>query len=277
MDYLHTAFALSWTEFQFICLIYCIGLSLESLWPAQAGQPLRDVGFNIVYTALFLIATNLLVPPLQALTKPWVDRFGLSIPVAFPDHFLGQLLQGLAYLFIYDFFYYWLHRAQHTFPLLWAQHKLHHSDFSLNVTTGNRHHWLEEPIRVFVVLLPIGLLFNQKAVTLGWLWTTLLLWGYFIHLNVRLQLGPLTPVFCGPQAHRIHHSDQPEHFDRNYAAFFPVFDILFGTYCAPKRAEFPTTGLADKENLNGLVRASAAPFLGWLSAARRRLSAAGKP
>jgi len=276
MDSLHAAFALSWSEFQFICVIYCVGLSLESLWPAQAAQPLRDMAFNIVYTALFLIITNLAVPPLQALTKPWIDHFGLAIPIAFPDHFLGQLLQAMVFLFIYDFFYYWLHRAQHTFPLLWAQHKLHHSDFSLNVTTGNRHHWLEEPIRVFVVLLPIGLLFNQKAVTIGWLWTTLLLWGYFIHLNVRLQLGPLSPVVCGPQVHRIHHSDRPEHFDRNFAAFFPVFDILFGTYCAPRRDEFPGTGLADRENLNGFVRASLAPFRSWVSAARRRSSTVGK-
>ena len=60
-----------------------------------------------------------------------------------------------------EFFYYWFHRAQHRFPFLWAQHRIHHSDLSLNVTTGNRHHWLEEPMRVFVVLLPIGLLFDQ--------------------------------------------------------------------------------------------------------------------
>lgn len=269
MAYFQAALAISWAQLQIICVVYCAGLALEWLYPAQTGQSLRDVGFNVLYTALFVVLTNVLTPPLQGLTKPWIDQFGLAVPIAFPDSFAGQLLQALTFLFIYDFFYYWLHRAQHTWPLLWAQHKLHHSEFSLNVTTGNRHHWLEEPIRVFVVLLPIGLLFNQKPVTITWIWSVLLLWGYFIHLNLRLELGPLTRVLGGPQLHRIHHSDQPEHFDRNYAAFFPIFDILFGTYCAPKRGEFPTTGLSTRENLNGLARASLAPFHTWFDYLKR--------
>jgi sterol desaturase/sphingolipid hydroxylase (fatty acid hydroxylase superfamily) len=277
MDFISNALAVTWTELRFVAVVYCIGLALESLLPAEAEQPLGNIGFNLIYTAIFLSLTNLLVPPLQTLVKPLVATFGLAWPIAFPDHFAGQLLQGLAFLFIYDFFYYWFHRAQHELPFLWAQHKLHHSDVSLNITTGNRHHWLEEPMRVFVVLLPIALLFDQKPVTIGWLWTTLLLWGYFIHLNLRLELGPLTPVFCGPQVHRIHHSNKPEDFDRNYAAFFPIFDIVFGSYKAPRRGEFPTTGLGDGENLNGLVRSSLAPFRSWFGIDRRHAAPTKTP
>jgi len=203
----------------------------------------------------------LLVPPLQGLIKPVVDRFGLAIPIAFPDGMLGQILQAFTFFFIFDFFYYWLHRSQHTFDLLWAEHRVHHSEYSLNITTGNRHHWLEEPIRVFAVWLPIGLLFQQKAVTLAWLWSGFMLWGYFIHMNIRLPLGFLTPVICGPQLHRLHHSREPEHLDKNFAAFFPVFDVLFGTYVKPKRDEYPGTGLADGDDLNNLVRANFAPIL----------------
>lgn len=262
-QYLHDSLVNTWQQFQWICVIYSVGIAIESLRPAQASQPLRHIGFNIAYTALFLLATNLLVPPLQALTKPWVDGFGLALPVAFPDGFAGQLLQVLAFLFILDFFYYWFHRAQHVLPWFWAQHKIHHSETSLNVTTGNRHHWLEEPLRIFLVWLPIGLLFQQKPVTIAWLWSGFLLWGYFIHMNLRLPLGPLTPVFGGPQLHRIHHSNQPEHYDKNFAAFFPIIDIVFGTYCKPGRTTWPTTGLADGEDLNGLLRASLAPFRTW--------------
>jgi sterol desaturase/sphingolipid hydroxylase (fatty acid hydroxylase superfamily) len=270
MQYLHTTLLSAWQQFQYVCVIYCIGLAIESLWPAQRDQPLRHIGFNLVYTAIFLFLTNLLVPPLQAITKPWIGHWGLGIPIAFPDSIGGQLLQTLAFLFVMDFFYYWFHRSQHTFGWFWAQHKIHHSEQSLNITTGNRHHWLEEPLRVFALWLPIGLLFQQRPVTIAWLWSGFLLWGYFIHMNLRLPLGPLTAAFCGPQLHRIHHSNLPEHRDRNFAAFFPVFDVVFGTYCRPVRTTYPTTGLGDGEDLNGILRSSLAPFRIWGSMIMRR-------
>src|SRR5262245_18297585 len=68
MQYLHDSLIATWQQFQWICVIYCVGLALEWLRPAQTPQPLAHIGFNIGYTALFLLATNLLVPPLQALT-----------------------------------------------------------------------------------------------------------------------------------------------------------------------------------------------------------------
>jgi sterol desaturase/sphingolipid hydroxylase (fatty acid hydroxylase superfamily) len=67
--------------------------------------------------------------------------------------------------------------------------------------------------------------------------------AFFNHANIRLRLGPLTPILCGPQYHRIHHSRLPEHQDKNFAALFPVIDMMFGTYHRPSRDEFPPTGL----------------------------------
>jgi sterol desaturase/sphingolipid hydroxylase (fatty acid hydroxylase superfamily) len=268
-DFLSNALANTWQQLQIVAVIYCAGLALESLRPAEPEQPIAHIRFNIFYTVLFLFVANLAVPPLAELTKPVIALYGLKIPVRFPDAFGWQVLQALAFLFIYDFFYYWFHRSQHTFPWLWAQHKIHHSERSVNATTGNRHHWLEEPIRVFVVLLPIGLLFDQKPVTIAAIWTGLTLWGYFIHMNVRLDLGPLTPVFAGPHLHRIHHSLEPDHRDRNYAAFFPIYDIAFGTYRPPAKDEYPQTGLDTGEDLNGIARASLAPFRAWFGGRAR--------
>ncbi|MCB1561677.1 MAG: sterol desaturase family protein [Xanthomonadales bacterium] len=265
MSYLLDALSSSWQQFQLICVIFCAGLAVESLLPAEGGQPLKHVGFNILYTVIFLLLTNLLAPSLMALIRPWIEQWGVAIPVEFPDGFAGQLGQVLVFLLIMDFFYYWFHRAQHLVPALWAQHKLHHSETSLNITTSSRHHWLEEPFRVFAMWLPIGLLFQQRPMTIAWLWSFFLLWGYVIHLNVRLPLGPLTPVLCGPQLHRIHHSRLPEHADRNFAAFFPIFDLLFGTYCRPDRNTYPATGLHDGEDLNGVFRSSLSPFRDWLA------------
>jgi sterol desaturase/sphingolipid hydroxylase (fatty acid hydroxylase superfamily) len=193
------------------------------------------------------------------------------LPIRFPDGLGWQLLQGFTYFLTFDFFYYWLHRAQQRYAWFWAQHKLHHAEMSVNVTTGQRHHFLEEPIRVFAVFLPLGVVFDVPPPNISWLWSTLLLWGYVIHLNLRLQFGWLTPVFAGPQVHRLHHSNLPQHTDVNFAAFFPLWDILFGTYVAPRSNEWPATGTQDAADMNRFGVALLSPFAeNWRAVVARR-------
>jgi sterol desaturase/sphingolipid hydroxylase (fatty acid hydroxylase superfamily) len=65
------------------------------------------------------------------------------------------------------------------------------------------------------------------------------MYGFFNHANIRLDLGPLTPVISGPQWHRILHSREEEYFNKNFAAFFPIIDIVFGTCRRPKPRLIP--------------------------------------
>jgi sterol desaturase/sphingolipid hydroxylase (fatty acid hydroxylase superfamily) len=268
--FLATALSNTWTTLKLVLVVYAVGLLLERLRPAQKRQPWRHAAFNIAYSLPFVFLTQLLVPPLAAITQPWIAQHGGLLPIAMPDGFGWQLLQGLLFFLIFDFFYYWLHRSQHRFGWFWSQHKLHHSEMSVNVTTGQRHHFLEEPIRVFVVFLPMGMLFDIKPVNIAWLWSALLLWGYVIHLNLRVPFGPLTPVIAGPQLHRLHHSIEPGHTDINFAAFFPVWDVIFGTYVRPGRDEWPETGTHDRADLNGFGRAMLSPFGDWWRMLRRK-------
>ncbi len=89
------------------------------------------------------------------------------------------------------------------------------------------------------------------------------LWGYFNHANIRLNLGVLTPVISGPQWHRIHHSIRPEHRNRNFATFFPVIDIIFGTYYRPAPDEYPETGLSDGDTVGFLQDVTYEPLRVW--------------
>lgn len=260
-------------QLTFLATVLGLGLLVERLLPAQRGQPWSNIGFNLIYVVFIIALNSALIPPLMAWLQPLVKAHGLHVPVAFADSMTGQVLQALAFLAIFDFFYYWFHRAQHVVPGVWPMHKLHHSEASLNVTTTLRHHWLEDPLRIGLVLLPIGLLFDQKPVTVAWLATLTMLWGYFVHANVRLPLGPLTSLVAGPQWHRLHHSIEPQHRDRNFAAFFPIYDIVFGTYSRPQRAEYPATGLHSGENLNHPVWALFSPFRDWWHSVRRQRSA----
>ena len=268
-QWLDSVLAQSWGHAKIIGGVVVVGLLLEALRPAERGQPRTHIAFNLGYIAFLILFSILLMPVVMGLMQPIVQRHGLHIPIAFGDSTGWQIVQALTFFFIYDFFYYWFHRGQHTLAFAWPLHKLHHSERSVNVTTTQRHHWLEEPIRVWVILLPMGLLFDQKPVTIGWLAMATNLFGYFVHLNVRLPLGPATPLIAGPQWHRLHHSIEPQHTDRNFAAFFPIFDLVFGTYAKPRHDEYPATGLHSGESLNGPLLATLSPFRDWYRMLRR--------
>lgn len=192
-------------------------------------------------------------------------------PVGYSPSIVASVLFVLLGALITDFFYYWFHRAQHT-KWLWPQHKLHHSDASLCATTVFRHHWLEDTLRAFFMILPMGILFNLKPVNSALAGTTILLWGIFIHANLRLNMGPLTPLLCGPQYHRIHHSIEPRHQDKNFAAYFPFWDMVFGTYYRPNPAEFPETGVVGERSNLSVWDTLIMPFRGWLHIIRAHIN-----
>ncbi|MEO6748416.1 MAG: sterol desaturase family protein [Casimicrobiaceae bacterium] len=253
-------------------VVYVVFLGIERLLPAERGQPMRDWWFNIRYQAFSYYFVLLFVYPalvaltIGALRSAHPGWFGLL-------HIDGKVdaaLSLVVFFFIYDFFYYWFHRLQHRSPLLWQQHKLHHSEESLNATTAMRHHWLEEMLRIFFVGIPMALVFGLTPVTAGWLGAALIYWPYFIHANLRLPLGHLTRVVVGPQAHRIHHSRDAAHADRNFAAVFPLWDLLFGTFCAPRAGEYPRTGLTSGERVTSFWQANVLPFTGWRDMWRAR-------
>lgn len=250
---------------------YLLFLVFERLLPAQRSQPLRNIGLNLMYLPFYVIGTAVLLPPTTALIvgqmrNHYPQMFGL-LPV---NSWLDAGVRGFVYLLIFDFAYYWFHRAQHQFPILWSQHKLHHSDESLNVTTAYRHHWLEEPLRVLFMVLPMAILFDLTPAFSAGLAFALSFWGFYIHTNLNLHFGPVNRVLCSPQLHRLHHSIRPEHRDRNFAAIFPVYDMLFGTYVSPTRGDVPATGLSSGEKVTGIWQANVLPFADWTQALRRK-------
>jgi sterol desaturase/sphingolipid hydroxylase (fatty acid hydroxylase superfamily) len=265
--------ATSWVDIKIAMTVYCVGLSIEYFLPAERNQPAKDLIFNLLYTILFVFVSASLMRSTAWIIKPVVSwAGGPLLQYEFGQTVWSELLYVLTFFFIFDFFYYWFHRLQHRSKFLWAQHKFHHSEESLNITTGNRHHWLEDWLRIFFVLIPMQWFIELKVGSVGMIIATVMLWGYFIHMNLRLNLGPLTRLMAGPQLHRIHHSRLPEHQDKNFAAFFPVFDILFGSYWHPERKEYPRTGLISGQNMNNLVDANFAPFIDWLTMFRDRLN-----
>ena len=54
---------------------------------------------------------------------------------------------------------------------------------------------------------------------------------YIGHSSLKLIYPkPISFFLMSPSLHWIHHSDNPEHYDKNMGFVFPFWDKLFGTY-----------------------------------------------
>src|SRR5215469_7406323 len=157
---------------------------------------------------------------------------------------------------VQDFFFYWYHRALHKSHFLWQHHKMHHIDQELEAVTVNRQNWIEQFLAMVPMAIPLAILFKTDALDaqeLGALGMMIaMVFGTFLtlgHMNVRFQVRWASPIFCSPQIHRIHHSRLPQHQDKNFAFVLPLWDVLFGTYYAPLRDEFPPTGVDGEKEI----------------------------
>ena len=162
------------------------------------------------------------------------------------------LLSVMVVIVAVDLWSYVVHRAQHKFPVLWAMHSLHHSAEALSAVTGARHFWLEGVIST-AVLPVVAIVFKippEVATVVTWLW---LLPDGLSHLNIRLSLGRFALCLNNPQYHRIHHSVEAQHRDKNFCKMLPLFDVIFGTAWKPGKNEFQMTGLVPHERATGVL------------------------
>ncbi len=144
-----------------------------------------------------------------------------------------------------NFFYYWLHRAQHAFSLMWRFHRVHHSITELSAASSY-HHFTEDIFQFVCVVVPTALLIKVDSgpvpsIVLAVLATH----TFYIHSSTRLGIGPLRYVFGDNRFHRVHHSTEERHFDKNFGTTTPLWDVLFGTAYFPKKGEWPKVGLSD--------------------------------
>ncbi|MEO1297581.1 MAG: sterol desaturase family protein, partial [Cyanobacteria bacterium J06636_16] len=143
-------------------LMYGCFMLVERIRPVETRQPLRHIWFNlrwyVFYSVIGLFLRAVGIGVVVTLVQSWVGAPLFRLPEPQGPWLYGLL--ALLYFLVTDFFYYWFHRWQHTKPFLWEQHKFHHSEESLNVTSTRRVHWLEEPLILLFLSIPMGLLFQ---------------------------------------------------------------------------------------------------------------------
>ncbi|KAA0206847.1 sterol desaturase family protein [Candidatus Uhrbacteria bacterium] len=243
--------------------LYAILGVFEYFFPAERGQTARGRLRNLIFTGMFLLMGGIVVGWLFSVV-PIPTRLVPKYSLTF------SILIVLFYLFLGDLIFYWYHRAQHAWRWLWPIHELHHADRELNATTSMRTYWLERPIQTALIVTPVEYFLGLDATAAAIVPFAALGWLFFSHANWRLELGRFTPVIVGPQLHRVHHSILPHHQHKNFAQFFPVLDIIFGTYYRPANSEFPPTGTQELASDAPILETLARPVKLWAASVRTR-------
>jgi sterol desaturase/sphingolipid hydroxylase (fatty acid hydroxylase superfamily) len=153
-------------------------------------------------------------------------------------------LRVLAGVAIGELGFYWGHRLTHEIPFLWRFHSIHHSPEKMYFLVSARSHPLDNVFTRLCGLVPIYILGVASPLTpeggtvAALIVLFMTVWGFFIHSNLKLRLGPLEWLFATPAFHHWHHTRE-DHKDHNYAANLPLMDLLFGTFHLP--AKWPET------------------------------------
>lgn len=214
----------------FIPLERLAGVSRQAILRRQF---LTDLGYYVLNSLLVSLFFGLPLMVLGGALNRLVPAVALTAIASLP------LLARLALsVLLAEIGYYWGHRLCHEVPFLWRFHSIHHSATEIDFLTNTRAHPVDmvfPRLCGFVPVVALGLAAGPGIPALVLVLGTL--WGFLVHANVRVRLGPLEHVIATPFFHRWHHTNDAWR-DRNYASMLPFIDHLFGTYHSP--AHWPT-------------------------------------
>ncbi|MEO7761004.1 MAG: sterol desaturase family protein [Casimicrobiaceae bacterium] len=198
----------------------------------------RNAGLLAVFGLASAVLLTVIVPSLTLFDAQQGLLSGLPRPL--------QVVLGVLIL---DIFQYAWHRLCHRVPWLWRLHRVHHADPHLDVSTGARFHPIEAILGLIAkvaILAVLGLPIWIEGVRI--LFSNPLALAQ--HANVAfpdwLERWPRWLIVT-PGLHRVHHSTNPDHYDRNFGETLSVWDRLFGTYDAPS-ARITGVGLQDVQD-----------------------------
>ncbi len=221
-------------------------LLLERLIPAQQESPLFSPSFaqDLVWFFYETVMQAVMLVTYVALLTALYHRYCSGLTITAARHWPAWERFVVAAL-LFDLLLWLQHYCHHRFAVLWNFHTVHHSQRRLNFFTDFRYHiveylvrntWLAIPFLILDVHLPV-----IAAYALLQRWYT-----RFYHGNIRTSLGPFRHVLVTPQSHRIHHSFEPRHRDKNFGSVLAIWDQFFGTQYYGYD-EYPETGIVDAD------------------------------
>jgi sterol desaturase/sphingolipid hydroxylase (fatty acid hydroxylase superfamily) len=233
--------------------IFAVAAIVERRHPIESGQSKSEILLDYKLVFANVILSRAFAPISGAIIAIGISVGGGGLIPLRADGWWFPFSLAVAVLAV-EMEGYWFHRLQHCVPFLWSMHSLHHSAEAVTLATGARHYWLEQAV-IAAFLPSVSMLFKVPPEILQ-VMPFFFVTEYLAHMNVKVRFGPLVYVFNTPQFHRIHHSIELQHRDRNFCKNLPIFDIIFGTAWMPGEDELPRTGLTNEKPaslLEGIV------------------------
>lgn len=225
----------------------CVGLEMvASHEKVSTSSRVRGAFFWFVYVAITVVSLTAFGAMWSKLhVKPFVtiDVGLLSQSKYSALHVLSWIVAPIAAGIIGEFFYYWFHRAQHTFTWMWRFHAVHHSLREMNGLNDN-HHFTEEIFRIPFCTIPMSLFLNVTTgpipAAIAFIFS---IQGQFEHSCTKFNLGWFRYVIADNRFHRIHHTINKGDWGHNFGSLVPFWDIVFRTAKFPKKNEWPDVGI----------------------------------
>ena len=192
-------------------------------------QKVRHAGLNLFFTlTTAIIGFGMASLLLMASDFVAANQFGLLYLIKMP--LWAQVVVGVLLLDCIGA--YLVHFVEHKVKWMWKFHVVHHSDTTVDVTTGLRHHPGETVFRitftivaVIVVGAPIGIVMIYQSLSV--------LFAHLTHANLivphKLDKA-LSYLLVTPNMHKVHHHFQQPLTDTNFGNIFSIWDRLFGTF-----------------------------------------------
>ena len=140
------------------------------------------------------------------------------------------ILQFFIYTLTFSLSTYTIHRLNHSIPILWKIHALHHSSTELTMKAAYRDHFVSILyVEVFSFMIVRTMLFSEVVANIADI--TLMCWILFTHANLNVRSKLLSKFLIMPHDHLWHHSTVCHRKrGQNYGSVFSIWDHLFNTY-----------------------------------------------
>lgn len=219
-------FSTSWGPELLVVLFLLLGV-VEYLHPLRRPKRSRPRRWlvNLALTGLSFGVGVALVRPAALAASVWAQSLGFGVLPWSGLPFWAQFLLG--FLWMDATFYYW-HRANHIYPLLWRFHNVHHADPDMDVTTSFRFHFGETAYSTLFRIVQVSLMGITPFIYLAYE-IVFNLATMFHHSNVALPLNlerGLNKVLVTPRMHGIHHSAVGRETNSNYSVIFSWWDRI---------------------------------------------------
>lgn len=189
----------------------------------------RHAGINLFLTLTTMIIGFGLAGVLLAASDTVAEsRFGLLYVIELP--LWVQLIVGVLLMDLIGA--YFIHWTEHKVKWMWKFHLVHHSDTTVDVTTGLRHHPGETVFRIGFTILAVMIIGAPMWIIMVYQ-SLSVLFAHITHANINMPRGvdrALSWVFITPLMHKVHHHYTQPLTDTNYGNIFSFWDRIFGTF-----------------------------------------------